>query len=113
MLKHFYDPSPDEEWVYFGEAIDRIEQRLDLSRDAADKTLRELCASGDVRSLRYHIDGHDVPGRAELIKPSEWFGNRSAEPDEYIDVSETDLLQWLDKQQPPKPSRAIGIKSKK
>jgi hypothetical protein len=113
MLKHFYNPRPDEEWVYFGEATDKISQRLDLSRGSAERTLRELCARGRVRSLRHHIDIDDLLGPAELIRPSEWFSNLSSAPDEYIDVSEADLLDWLDKQHPLEPLPAKGKTVKK
>jgi hypothetical protein len=42
----------DEPWLSFYTASQEIERRLGLSKGAAQKKLREACASGDPRSRK-------------------------------------------------------------
>jgi hypothetical protein len=69
--------------------------------------LRELLASGDVRAIRYESTWPEMTGPLEepdLIKPSEWLKDQvdfevNARPDlNQVDVSQSDLRYWLDKQ---------------
>jgi hypothetical protein len=103
-------PWNGEEWISFRCAASEIRRRHELSLGAAQRTLRELCADGDVRSIRYQaaIDP-DMQEDAEPIKPNEWLKDQldfEADDDSdfedftglCIDVSADDLQHWLDKQ---------------
>jgi hypothetical protein len=99
-----------EEWISFDFAAGHIERRLGFSKGVAQRTLRELCARGDIRSIRYRarmsrdgIEGEDEP---EFVRPSEWKNNeldltgedRLNETWVQIDVSEDDFEYWFAKQ---------------
>ncbi len=60
-------PWRGEEWICFEWASERIKEKLGISLGAAQRTLRELCGSGDIRSIR--CDAEEEP---EFIKPSDW-----------------------------------------
>ncbi len=54
-----------------------INDKLGISLGAAQRTLRELCGSGDVRSIRFASGGMEAGKPREetepqFIKPSEW-----------------------------------------
>jgi hypothetical protein len=104
-------PWHDENWISFRWAASEIKRRHGLSLGAAQRTLRELCADGDVRSVRYEAEGYDLPDDVALIRPSEWLKDQidfeADDDDDFtredwtgrcIDVSEDDLQHWLDKQ---------------
>ena len=88
-----------ENWQLFFLATLDIRAKLGVSQGVAERTLRSLCASGDVRAIQG--DYEDEPHR---IKPSEW-----GEPDmdDWVHVSVDDLEFWLaqqegvDQQAPP------------
>jgi hypothetical protein len=101
-----------EDWLQFYEACEEVRDRLHVSLGAAERSLRELCASGDVRAIRYDTDGYgNVIGEgATFIKPSEWSAaevDLEGEDDgtHWIEVSEADLRYWIEQQAKPK---AIG-----
>jgi hypothetical protein len=95
----------DEEKIGFYLAAEEIRGRLGLSRGAAEKKLRELCASGEVRSWKqpYTIVRGEPQGEGppERIVPSEW---RTVEVDlaidadgceNFVNVSKEDFEYWL------------------
>jgi hypothetical protein len=94
-----------EDWICFSDAARYfIEELFRCSAGFAETTLRGLCASGEVRSIRtkytyIHHDGEPerVPENATFIRPSEW---RTTEVDFEgdIDVSEEDLVYWVRRQ---------------
>jgi len=121
-----------EEWISFEYAAGKTMRQLGWSKGLAQKTLRELCASGEVRSIRYRAraewspppegkDGGEFVGIEGLeeprpVKRGEWKDNDlDVEGSDYvdwgeeewtqIDVSEDDFEYWLGKQ--PK-TRADG-----
>jgi hypothetical protein len=114
-----------EVWLDFRNATEVIRSRLGVSTGLAQRTLRELCATGDVRALNSasadalnSASARDVqPSEPYIIKPSKW---RDNEPDLDVDgweycvlVSDEDLSYWLDKKQPnqgkeQKPKLLIG-----
>jgi hypothetical protein len=121
-----YFPWHDELWTKFHNAVGEIEA-LGLSRGVAERTLRELCGSGDIRSICH--DSDDERPKPRIIRPSEWGevdlkgkvvhqltrieGELVAQPVFYdlIRVSDMDFRHWLRKQQPttePKPKKALG-----
>jgi hypothetical protein len=65
-----------EEWVHFEDAADAYANFVEVSSGVAQRLLREQCASGNIRSIRYSGDPRDyerpIP---DLIKPSEWIEN--------------------------------------
>jgi hypothetical protein len=95
----------DEPWLSFYFAAQEIEERLGLSRGAAQAKLREACATGEVRSLKQPyvmiIFQPVMKGPRERIKPSEWRLDEidlMIDADGYayfVDVSERDFLFWL------------------
>jgi hypothetical protein len=103
-------PWSGEEWVSFRYATSEIKRRHELSLGAAQRTLRELCADGDIRSIRYQFqDDGGLPEDIQPIKPNEWLKDQidfeaddDSDFEEFtgrcIDVSEDDLQHWLDKQ---------------
>jgi hypothetical protein len=61
----------------FAVAAEEIRTRLGMSLGFAETKLRELCASGNVRSIKYnnYSEGPSdmtEPEEPVLIKPSEW-----------------------------------------
>jgi hypothetical protein len=128
MTETDYFPWQDEEWLIFPEAVGEIVAKLDLSRGVAERTLRALCGSGDIRSICCDEDFYEEP---RTIKPEKWreigevdlhgvvvsrikWTERSrasakaggGELDfeerwhDTVLVSEADLQHWLKKQQP-------------
>jgi len=98
----------DEPWLSFYFAAQEIEERLGLSRGAAQAQLRQVCATGEVRSKKQPytmvIFQPKVEGPWEQITPGEW---RLEEIDlmidgagraYFVDVSERDFLFWLKQQ---------------
>jgi hypothetical protein len=68
-------PWRGEEWISFGWGTTTIKDQLGVSLGAAQRTLRELCGSGDVRAIREDMlgnPGEERPDDPELIRPSEW-----------------------------------------
>jgi hypothetical protein len=112
-----------KDWIPFTAASWKIEQRLSYSAGLADATLRGLCLSGEVRSVRFkYDDGKELrPGVAlrqvietPPIRPSEW---RQDEVDFEMDkglppvrVSEMDLDHWLGRQD---AARKSAVKSER
>jgi hypothetical protein len=100
-VKEFNVDRDGDDWFTFSEAVQTIEQLLSYSAGRAEKMLRELCASGEVRSLRVIYTWVEGPSRvvesATFIRPSEW---RTTEVDFEgdIDVSGYDLKHWLGQQ---------------
>jgi hypothetical protein len=118
---YYWDGEP---WITFHWASIEIKRRLGLSRGAAQRTLRELCAKGDIRSMQYEVASDDklgpmpIPVAPERIKPSQWLKDeldlawRPYDPGGHeeddrecggcvVEVSVHDFLYWLAKQ--PKP----------
>jgi hypothetical protein len=69
-----------DDWVNFHEAAHDIERRLRTSPGEAQAKLRELCASGVVRSWKepYSFVAREPQGEGPpvLIEPSEWLTAR-------------------------------------
>jgi hypothetical protein len=99
----------DDDRLPFLFAAQEIERRLGLSPGAAEAKLRELCASGVVKSWKepYSMVGREPQGEGppERIEPSEW---KSRELDlvtdadgcsYWVDVSKIDLDQQVRKDQ--------------
>jgi len=95
----------EEDWLTFFEAAREIKRGLRMSPGAAQAKLRELCASGSVRSKKepysFVAGQPEGEGPPVLIEPSEW---RQREIDvmtdsdgcKYlVDVSKIDLEHWL------------------
>lgn len=59
----------EEIWLKFDEAAEEIRTQLDLSRGVAERTLRILCGSGDIRSICCDEDFEEEP---TIIKPEKW-----------------------------------------
>lgn len=101
---HFRSAWNGEMWCPFHIAAEIINCQLDISRGVAERTLRELCAKGDVRSIRseeYDPDEDLGPGEPEFIRPGEWLGKEldlEAKYPQVVAVSQDDLLYWIDKQ---------------
>ena len=99
-----------EYWLAFAQADRQIAAELEMSRGVAARTLRELCAKGDVRSIRVRwSDPYDPPISVQPVKPSEWLGELDLECDWLSDikVSTNDLEYWLAKQPNRKPQEKI------
>jgi len=92
-----------------------IKAKLGVSLGKAQSTLRQLCASGEVRSQKepYVIVDHEAQGQAppQRIEPSEW---RQHEIDlmtdqdgcrYFVHVDKADFRYWLDHQEQDKPGR--------
>jgi hypothetical protein len=99
-------PFSDADWTLFDHAVSRIRSYLSLSIGAAEKTLRDLCADGTVRSVRRPFSTVDQKwvGPAAIIRPSEWVKDNvdfEVTDEIFIGVSEDDLNHWLDKQAMP------------
>jgi hypothetical protein len=124
-----------EEWISFEYAAGKTMRQLGWSKGLAQKTLRELCASGDVRSIRYRARAEWSPEPGELVgiegleeprpvKRSEWKDNDldfdftdadwGEEEWTQIDVSEDDFEYWLQAQPKTKADgKSKGRKSPK
>jgi hypothetical protein len=98
-----------EDWISFHWATHLIQTRRGLSTGKAQRTLRELCATGDIRSILYEIDEylHETEGQLIAtsepykVKPSEWAEEALDFRDGcWVDVSEDDVTHWLDRQKP-------------
>jgi hypothetical protein len=95
------------DWPFFVWAAEWIRDDLGLSLGAAQVRLRHLCASGEVRSMKYdrmlvdYLTGDGVDDQDEqpqIIKPSEWLTEQIdlAEPwNIAVCVSQEDLRHWL------------------
>jgi hypothetical protein len=96
-----------ETWVNFPDAVVEMRDRLDLSLGSAQRTLRQLCSSGDVRAIREQSEEEEPT----LIAPTEW---SAAEVDyhSWVYVSGDDLRYWSDKQKPTE-ANAKGRTSKR
>ena len=86
----------DEEWTLFDWAVDRIQRRLSMSTGAAEKTLRDLCADGTIRSVRQQYSDIDEKwvGLPAIIRPSEWAQEQvdfEITDENFIGVSDDDL----------------------
>ena len=103
----------EDDWLDFHEAARDVERRLRMSPGEAQAKLRELCASGAVRSWKepYSLVARQPQGEgpSKRIEPSEW---RQREIDlmtdsdgckYFVSISKTDLLAWLDKKAVGKP----------
>jgi hypothetical protein len=112
-------PWKDEEWVHFDDAAEAYANFVEVSTGFAQRLLREQCASGNIRSIRYTYEPGDEGGpNADLLKPSEWVANPYLDfeaeyvpgddygdpndphygepyPWTYIDVSEDDVVYWI------------------
>ena len=106
MRKHV-QWSPINDWIGFSEAAWKIEKRLSVSAGRSEVILRDLCGTGDVRSVRvkYPIDPIDPydpnstpPDEVTLVQPREWRTTEVDFEDSVIEVSEDDLDYWLDQQ---------------
>ena len=112
-----------DDWLDFLEAASNIERSLRISPGAAQSKLREICASGVVRSRKepYSFVARQPQGEGPpvRIEPSEW---RQREIDVmtdsdgckyWVDVSKIDLEHWLNRQTQPtvggKQSRIIRL----
>ena len=98
-------PSDGDDWIAFSEAAREIEERLNVSVGHSQVTLRNLCANGEVRSVRikYDIDPYDpdaTPVEVKMVRPSEW-RTTEVDLDDVIEVSESDLEYWLRQQGAP------------
>jgi hypothetical protein len=102
-----------DEQLAFLFGAQQIERRLGMTPGAAQTKLRELCASGEVRSWSepYTIINGKPQGEgpSKRIEPSKW---RQREIDlmtdsdgcyYFVSISKTDLLGWLDKKAVGKP----------
>jgi hypothetical protein len=102
---------PCDDWIAFSEAAWKIEERLNVSVGHSQVTLRNLCASGEVRSvqIKYDIDPSDpydpdaTPVEVKMVRPSEW-RTTEVDLDGVIEVSEGDLEYWLRQQGAPPPA---------
>jgi hypothetical protein len=107
-------PWREEEWVDFHDAASAFADKLEVSIGVAEHQLREQCATGDIRSVRYTVEvdidpddgewlGSEFIREPELIKPSDWrdYVDFTEETDElraiytYIDVNEDDVVYWI------------------
>jgi len=97
------DPFPiswrGDNWFNFYWIADVIMERERVSRGVAERTLRELCATGDVRSVRCDAISPEVE-EPEIIRPSEWVKDQVDLVDDRLAVfvSAGDVQYWLDKQ---------------
>lgn len=93
------------DWLPFNEAVEGIARDLGVGLGKAQSTLRQLCASGEVQSLKYHgefTEDNEVvvsPGHLpERIKPTEWQEQEldlTVDDDVCIEIFEADLRHWL------------------
>jgi hypothetical protein len=87
-----------EDWFNFEWIANEIVEQQGISRGVAERTLRELCATGDVRSIR----GQDQePEDCEIIRPSEWVKDQvdlTVGEEIWVFVNAGDIKYWLHKQ---------------
>ena len=90
-----------DDWLSFHSAVQEIERAKDIGRGKAQAMLRQLCASGEIRSQKQPHSNGEEQGPWERIEPSEW---RNREIDlmtdadgcqYFVDVSEIDFRGWL------------------
>jgi hypothetical protein len=90
----------EEDWFNLYWIVDVIKSRLGISRGVAERTLRELCASGDVRSIKYQVTDPDIEDEPEIIKPSEWVKDQvdlTVGDWVWVFVSGDDVEYWVNK----------------
>ena len=89
----------DDNWFNFYWIANVIMEREGVSRGVAERTLRELCATGDVRSVRCDAIEPEAE-EPEIIRPSEWKKDQVDLVDDRLEifVSCSDVQYWLDKQ---------------
>jgi hypothetical protein len=96
-----------EPWFNFDWMADEIAERLGVSRGIAEGTLRELCATGEVRSMKCNGQVEE-PEEAEIIRPSEWLKDQVdltvSEPI-WVFVSAADIQYWLVEEQDQEPAK--------
>jgi hypothetical protein len=102
----------DETWFNFYWTAREIVKLEGVSLGVAQRTLRELCATGDVRSIKSSVD--EQPLESEIIKPSEWVKDQVDLAEgifTWIFVSREDVQCWLDNQAKAagRPIREIWI----
>jgi hypothetical protein len=62
-----------EDWLSFYWIVEKIAEGQDIPKGPAERILRELCASGDVRSIKGRdVSEEDAPEDIARIRPSEW-----------------------------------------
>ena len=106
-----------EMWFPFYIATQVIDLQLDVSLGVAERTLRELCGKGDVRSIRSDDiytdpDTAEFSEEPEFIRPSEWLGKEldlEAKYPHVIAVSQDDVLYWIDKQPNKRQQRRRNV----
>ena len=70
----------EEAWLTFHSAARLIYHMIVTSRGSAERSLRELCAKGDVRSIRYQEQYTNL-GMEELVEEPELIRPRGRGPD--------------------------------
>jgi hypothetical protein len=89
-----------EDWFNFHWIANEIAEQQGISRGVAERTLRELCATGDVRSIK--ANGQDEkPDEPEIIRPREWVEDQvdlTVGEEIWVFVSAGDIQYWLHKQ---------------
>jgi hypothetical protein len=105
----------DDDWLNFHFAAEEIRTKLAVSRGKAQLILRQLCASGEIRSQKQphttlpHHEFLRGEGPPEMIEPREWREHEiDAMTDDVgckyaVDVSKSDFQHWLDT---PKAAKA-------
>lgn len=101
----------EEAWWTFHAAARLIYHMIKTSRGVAERSLRELCAKGDIRSIRYEdvyvdLGMEELGEEPELIRPSEWLGTE-LDLEKYphvVAVSVSDLLIWIGGQPNKRPT---------
>jgi hypothetical protein len=102
-----------EPCVHFLSAAEEIHKQLGLSRGAAQKRLREVCASGEIRAWKepYSLTVRGEPqgeGPPEFVNAAEW---RATEVDQATDedgchywvrLSEEDFKYWFSQRKTPR-----------
>jgi hypothetical protein len=89
-----------EGWISFDVAIEEIRSRLGMSPGFAETKLREICASGSIRAIKFDLRPFLMfPEEPGPIGLSEW----GRDMPDYIHpaVSSEDFRYWLNKQAPP------------
>ena len=104
----------DDDWLDFHYAANEIKAKLGVSLGKAQAMLRQVCATGEVRSQKqpYITVGHEAEGQGppERIEPSEWREHEIDLMTTYdgcwymVNVSKSDFGYWLD-QHKPKPEQ--------
>ena len=100
-----------EGWVRFEDAVMTAVMELEISVGVVQRRLREQCASGDIRSIRYEVIVNDggifgVFEDPKPINPRQWTQDHldftADDPDDeskavstFIALSEADLWHWI------------------